>query len=560
MNQDMSNNKTIRLLIEVLLSSTGLYAILFSFGFLSLRAKLNMLGIWTNISFSQETYVNEAVVSIPLSIAGLLISSFLILPVSYLIFSLLRKLLSWNIKRIMLIWYLMIFVSSIVLLYYFFQPLGNQDLLLKNSQLNDFASIIINRSFFTHIFYQFQILTSIFLLYVLIRIWVSNNLSNNNIDLILKIVFTMILLMNVFLIPINHGILISSNEYRKATLRLNNNDSVPDFKETSEVYPIIKTEKELVFVYEAENIKKSDTKKMKDYKVVVIKNDLIKSITFTHKYDDIMKLAYKNNKQTGGNDMRIPKIFITLFMSLLTTGFLGVTIEKAHAQSKKDEKKQVQTDTLWVSVFPMLTSKALDEVFQILESLSSGLKGGEPAVNDLSQLNIWFFDIKNNKYKQITKDGGYLYPRVSLNCKKISYIKDAQLGIMNIDGKDRKLVDNQKKYQKLLGWNSKTSEYLLFTDEGKLYFLNAEKGALKEIQLGTGNFKDTDISSFIRLSQMFSNQKEVYETRENNVWTIYEYREDYEEPKKLIRDSNINYSPSWIDENTIIFVSNRSKE
>jgi hypothetical protein len=552
MNQDISNNKIIKLLIEVVLSSAGIYAILFFFGFLSLRAKLNMLGIWTGISLSQEMYVNEAIVSIPRLLAGLLISSFLILPIPYLIVSLLRKLFSWNIKKIMLLWYFIIFIASLFLLYYFFQPIKNQDLLLKNSQLNEFASLIINRQFFTHLLYQFQILTSIFLLYVLIGLWTSNDLSNKNIYL-----FTMIFLTNVSLIPINHGILISSNEYRKATLRLKSNDSVPDFKESLKIYPIIKTDKELVFLFDADYVKKPDTEEIKDPRVVMIKNDLIKSITFAQKSDDIMRLVYKNNKQTGGNDMRFSKLFITLSMFLLTIGCLGVVTGIVDAQSKKDGKKQVQADTSWVSVFPMLATKAMDEVFQILESLSSGLKGDEPAINDISQLNIWIYDIKNKNYKQITKDGGYLYPRISLDGKKISYIKEVQLYIMDIDGKDKKLVDNQKKYQKLLGWNSDKSEYLLFTEDDKLFFLNAEKRTLKEIQLGAGNFKHIDIKSFIRLSQTFTNQKEVYETRKNNVWTIYEYHKDYEKPKILIRDSNINYSPSWIDENEIIFVSNR---
>jgi hypothetical protein len=558
MNIDISNNKTVKLLINVCLSSAGVYALLFSFGFLSLRAKLNMLGVWTNISLSQEIYVNETIVSIPRLLAGLLISSFLLLPISYVIFILLRKLFSLKTKKIMPMWYFIIFIASFFLLYYFLQPLGNQDLLLKNGQSNEFASLIINRQLFTHFFYQFQIVTSIFLLYVLLRLWTSRDLSDKNIYFIFKIMLTMIFSMTIFLIPINHGVLISSNEYRRATLRLKSNDSIPDFKESFQVYPIIETSNELVFAFDAGDISNSDTEKIKDMRVVMIKSYLIKSITFADKSDDIMRLAYKDNKQIGGNDMGFTKLFITLLMFLLTTAFLGIIPERVNAQSTKSEEKEGQNDTSWARVFPALKNKSLDGLFQILENLSSGLKGDKPSVNDMSQLNIWIYDIKKNNYKQITKDGGYLYPRISLDGKKISYIKNSQLGIMDFDGSDKKVVDSQKKYQKLLGWNSKTSEYLLSTEEGTLYFLNVEKKSLKEINLGTGDFKNVDVESFIRLSQTSSNQKEVYDARKNNVWAIYEYHEDYEEPKELIKDGYINYSPSWIDEDKIIFVSNRS--
>lgn len=551
---------------ELLFSSVGIYAFLYIGGMLAVSAKLNMLGLWSEVDLNAFYYVNETVRilanNLPLLLLGMLVGSAPFLLIGY-VMKFVGYSLSWNKNRSISLPFCFLFVIYYsILLYFFLQPMGNYDLLFrKTAHVNDYLHLVINRNKISWTFYYIQVFSVISILLLLARLWSIKHVHLNKVYQYVKWVLTILFLIHLIFIPINYGLMISSKDFRKATVLLTADDIAKDKR--LEGYLLIQTDKDLIFLTTNSN--------EVDDRLFIINREQIAGIHILIESQNNMLADISRNaliNKNGGLEMiRWPAIIFLLLIGTLSIAFSERTNQKINTQQQTTEAMP-SADLFNIEqmhqLFPILSdylSKFGTEIETILENLQNILKGEEEVekLPDIHDLNIWIYDIREQSFKQITNDGGYFSPRTSIDSQIIVFIKDSKLWKMAIDGKDKILVDGKQPYQRILGWDG-ASQYLLLGEDNKLLLLNTHKNAINEIELGIGRFKNINIDAFISLSEISSSGKTIYASKSSdNSWHLVEDRGDYESANLLIDDGNINLTPCWMDgESKVIYVSNRN--
>ena len=403
--------------------------------------------------------------------------------------------------------------------------MGNQNLLFRNiAKTNLFLPLVVSCNAGTWTFYSVQILVSVFIFFLALRLWLTNDPQRDNVYGYLKGITTLLFFINFILVPINYGVMISSKEYREAIVLLTKKGIVDG--DSIQGTLLLQTDRELVLL--SENLKKEQQS------LFVIRRANIGGIRIIDALDPLLTEIWNDE--------------------------LKKNKEKVHTVIPMDTNLLFQLSPTLVDYLSTLGN----EITTILNNFQKIVKGGRVAENipDRSGLNIWIYDIDGERFRQITTDGDYFSPRVSSDGQRICFIKDSKLWEMTIDGREKTLIDQQRPYNRITGWDGK-SQYLLIGKERKLYLLDRQQKDLQEIILGIEKFKKITVDAFIKISQTASSGKMIYaarKERDSGSWRLIEDHDDYVIAKVVLDDGYINLSPSWLnDENRIIFVSNRKK-
>lgn len=525
-SRDITKIKT--LILQVLFSTAGISAFLYVCGMLAVRSKMNMLGIWTDVDLNSCDYINESIrifLNLPIILGCLSASAVPVILIIYLA-GLFGYSFSWNRNKHIPLKYCSLFLLLIsIMTIIFAQPMGNQNLLFRNiAKTNLFLPLVVSCNAGTWAFYSVQILVSVFIFFLALRLWLTNDPQRDNVYGYLKGITTLLFFINFILVPVNYGVMISSKEYREAIVLLTKKGIVDG--DSIQGTLLLQTDRELVLL--SENLKKEQQS------LFVIRRANIGGIRIIDALDPLLTEIWNDE--------------------------LKKNKEKVHTVIPMDTNLLFQLSPTLVDYLSTLGN----EITTILNNFQKIVKGGRVAENipDRSGLNIWIYDIDGERFRQITTDGDYFSPRVSSDGQRICFIKDSKLWEMTIDGREKTLIDQQRPYNRITGWDGK-SQYLLIGKERKLYLLDRQQKDLQEIILGIEKFKKITVDAFIKISQTASSGKMIYaarKERDSGSWRLIEDHDDYVIAKVVLDDGYINLSPSWLnDENRIIFVSNRKK-
>lgn len=202
-------------------------------------------------------------------------------------------------------------------------------------------------------------------------------------------------------------------------------------------------------------------------------------------------------------------------------------------------------------------------IFKLIDELPRGeesIKAEEKETEKyLSKLNIWCYN-PTGKFWQITRSGGYSYPRTSPNSSQICFIKDNKIYTMDIDGKNETIVNDEYKYKKVLAWNL-NGDYLVTTISDQVYRLAKQEKKVKvvrEIPVSKTNSKYLTLEFIKLFSDRYPNLNKLYAVKNSKgFWAIAEDSTSYRYPKVIFEDTHINLAPCRISSGEVIFVSDR---
>lgn len=525
------------------------YALIYCFGLISFKAQLNMLGVWSGISYNQEIFREIFIVFLTSAGSQLALISIVFLPIIFLALFIPLKLfkftLTWKQDQpLSSLSCLVLTILYIIVFFIYSQPLANQELLLFAPEIkNDYAYLftISEYSTFNFFFYYLEVISLLVLLFAVIKLWSSKPAPNSKTYLFFQFFLSLLGGIHLLLIPINYGVLFLSNNYYPANIKIKDSQPIRG-------YPIIQTDKDLVIFVEKDD--------KTEQKILFKKRSDINEIVFDKKSTNILDTLFKH-QLTGEKTMewKFKKTIIGLTLCFLLS-FTLVFAQKEHSQ--KITIKPEDDVSFLAEIYPYLIAMPVEKIIETLESLSSALRGdGDDSVTvHPDQLNIWLYDLINKKLKQITKNGGYLSPRGSNDGSKISYIRKNKLWIMDTDGNNQKIIDDRFQYLQLLGWNSISGEYLLVTKENKLLSLSKKNDSVEEIVPQQGKLKKVLLDGFVQLSRKTLGDKSISSLNQQDRWFIIEDHEDYDEAEVILENEHILYSPSWFSgDSKVIFVS-----
>ena len=552
------------LMLQTLFSTAGLSALLYVCGMIAVRSKLNMLGVWTGVDLDVYDYFNESVrifLSLPV-IFGCLIAVALLLILLDYVAGLAGYEFTWSSRRPVALGYGMaIAFLCLTTTCFFVQPMSNSDLLFVNSaKTNAFLPLVVTHRKATWLLFFSQLLVTAILFMLVYRLWSSSSSRKKFLYGFCRMAVTAFFLINCFLIPINYGVMISSQKYSMATIFLNEKDEViPD---SVQGFLLLQTDRELVLY--------QDKGRETGACLLIINRADISRIQITEASKPLLEDIWQGQIRTEGEMKKTMYAFFAVLLLFVLTSSVAFAEKKSTHEdaSLKQEKTTPQADmdkSMFLQFFPAIAdylSACGDDIVAILNSFQNIVKGEErnSGVEERSDLNIWTYNPEQGSYRQITRDGGYFSPRISQDGAYISFIKDSKLCQMRMDGKGQNIVDQTRPYDRLIGWDGH-SRYLLADKDGNLLSLDTGEGSLQKIKLGEGDFRNISMDALIEIAETAPGGKTIRACRKaDNSWRIIEDCKDCINARIVIDDGFRNLSPSWLNNGKgIIFVSNRQK-
>lgn len=219
--------------------------------------------------------------------------------------------------------------------------------------------------------------------------------------------------------------------------------------------------------------------------------------------------------------------------------------------------------SLLATFYPFII-KLGDKISDIPDIIHSSLRGKEQETKLYSNtlaLNIWRYNREDKSLQQLTTGGNYKSLMPSPDGTQLAIIKDASLGILDVKQGTEHIVDNRLPHSSILAWNTAIGEFLILTQDRRLFRTKEADGTSVEIifnkPLSSLEKESTDLDTLIKLSQVTPKLTIISETvLMPGNWVILENHEDYLEPKILLEfDNPVANAMLTHDGSTIFFLS-----
>ena len=566
--------------LQLAVSTAGVSALLYLLGFLALRAKLNFLGVWTDLSLSSQQNLDAAASFLVMAALYALIAVPCLLLLLYLAFLPVQRLLgfrlSWHLRRpLSLRTGMVLFFLFLAFWFVFSQPLGLQDALLGACPSGTVQWMVLTPLWGT-LLYMVQVLSIAVLALVQIRLWSSVPAGPQAACRILRALFLPLTLASLVLMMMNYGVLVSSRSYRKAELSVTSSSGAAA---SLSGYPLLQTDQELVLYLPASDGKAWDHRCSGPLKppslgaaVVLLPRDTVRRIDFSTISKDPITLddVPKSQRTLMMKTFSLMILLLLVSSSLVlaeqvppATGTAGSTQQPSPIGTSPERDGKVVTSTSWLGrFFPVLLKHGAD-VLTSLQNVADALRGDEShGAIDSSTLNVWTYSIPDRTYRQLTQGGGYLYPRASSDGKSVSVLRNGELQVVDLASQKSRTIETHKKLALLLGWREEAEEYLLADGEGRAYLLNVRARTLDEIALGRDDLRSVTLDRLLTLARTAPSGAEVFDSSAitGTGYEILVDRPGALEAETVLSDGFINRTPSWLkDGEVIVYVSNRSR-
>lgn len=565
--------------LQLAVSTAGVSALLYLLGFLALRAKLNFLGVWTDLSLSSQQNLDAAASFLVMAALYALIAVPCLLLLLYLAFLPVQRLLgfrlSWHLRRpFSLRTGMVLFFLFLAFWFAFSQALGLQDALLGACPSGTVQWMVLTPLWGT-LLYMVQVLSIAVLALVQMRLWSSVPAGPQAACRILRALFLPLTLASLVLMMMNYGVLVSSRSYRKAELSVTSSSGAAA---SLSGYPLLQTDQELVLYLPASDEKAWTNRCSRPpdspslgAAVVLLPRDTVRRIDFSTISNDPITLDVPESQR-----MLMMKTFSLMILLLLVSsslvlaeqvppvaGTAGSTQQRSPTGTSPERDGKVVTSTSWLGhFFPILRKHGAD-VLTSLQNVADALRGDEGnGAIDSSTLNVWTYSIPDRTYRQLTQGGGYLYPRASSDGKSVSVLRNGELQVVDLASQKSRTIETQKKLALLLGWREEAEEYLLADGEGRAYLLNVRDGTLDEIALGRDDLRSVTLDRLLTLARTAPSGAEVFDSSAitGTGHEILVDRPGALEAETVLSDGFVNRTPSWLkDGEVIVYVSNRSR-
>jgi hypothetical protein len=193
--------------------------------------------------------------------------------------------------------------------------------------------------------------------------------------------------------------------------------------------------------------------------------------------------------------------------------------------------------------------------------LRGGKEEAKSSYENTAALNIWLYDRRGGSLQRLTSGGGYTSLMPSIDGARISFIKGNALGTLDIRQGAERVVDDHLTYQRILAWNRDSGEFLVSTQDNRVFRVKESDGSSVEITFDTQHSpleeRFANLDTLVNLSRTTSKLTTISAAELiPGKWMVLEDYKDYPEPKVLLElDRPIRDAVITQDGSAILFLS-----